>query len=125
MRRRWGPLVIHLAEVLPPAHPVTFPSADHLFLQTKSHLCSVFRDLGEGTLYSPRPSVFLFDTTSNKLSEDDTRLRMSDGERTALRVLLDLQWSACKKKYVEAGRPFGKGRGMDIWIQFDQRTTVN
>ncbi|HKL89266.1 MAG TPA: hypothetical protein VJ884_09690 [Salinibacter sp.] len=50
---------------------------------------------------------------------------MSNSERTALRVLIDLEWAEARNDYVTAGRPFGDGRGLDIWIEFDQQTTVN
>lgn len=51
---------------------------------------------------------------------------MSDSERTALRVLIDLEWTEARREYTDAGQPFGSnGRGLDIWIEFDQKTTVN
>jgi len=51
---------------------------------------------------------------------------MSDSERTALRVLIDLEWAEAQSGYADAGQPFGNnGRGLDIWIEFDQKTTVN
>jgi hypothetical protein len=50
---------------------------------------------------------------------------MTDSERTALRVLLDLERKARQRAYESAGRPFGSGRGLDLWIEFDQKTTVN
>ena len=52
-------------------------------------------------------------------------LTMTDSERTALRVLIDLEWTEARAAYREAGHPFGKGRGLDVWIEFDQQTTVN
>ncbi len=50
---------------------------------------------------------------------------MTDSERTALRVLIDLEWTEACRAYREAGQPFGSGRGLEIWIEFDQQTTVN
>jgi hypothetical protein len=50
---------------------------------------------------------------------------MSDSERTALRILIDLEWAQARDNYAAAGHPFGEGRGLDIWIEFDQQTTVN
>jgi len=50
---------------------------------------------------------------------------MSNAERTALRVLLDLEWAAARQDYRDAGMPFGRGRGLEIWIEYKQGTTVN
>ena len=51
---------------------------------------------------------------------------MSDSERAALRVLIDLEWNEARNSYVDAGQPFGNdGRGLDIWIEFSQSTTTN
>lgn len=50
---------------------------------------------------------------------------MTESERTALRVLIDLEWAETRNAYEEAGQPFGPGRGLDVWIEFDQQTTVN
>ena len=50
---------------------------------------------------------------------------MSDAERTALRVLLDLEWTAARRDYRDAGSPFGGRRGLELWIEYDQGTTVN
>lgn len=50
---------------------------------------------------------------------------MSDSERTALRILIDLEWAEARDDYAAAGQPFGNGRGLDVWIEFDQQTTVN
>lgn len=50
---------------------------------------------------------------------------MTDSERTALRVLIDLEWAEARTAYQEAGQPFGSGRGLEIWIEFDQKTTSN
>jgi hypothetical protein len=51
---------------------------------------------------------------------------MSDSERAALRVLIDLEWAEARSAYINAGQPFGGGgRGIDFWIEFDQKTTVN
>jgi len=50
---------------------------------------------------------------------------MTDSERTALRILIDLEWAEARSDYHDAGRPFGRGRGLEIWIEFDQQTTAN
>lgn len=50
---------------------------------------------------------------------------MSDAERTALRVFLDLEWRAQRRDYRDAGRPFGTDRGVELWIEFGRQTTVN
>jgi hypothetical protein len=50
---------------------------------------------------------------------------MTDSERTALRVLIDLEWADTRRDYRDAGQPFGEGRGLDIWVEFDQKTTAN
>ena len=50
---------------------------------------------------------------------------MTDSERTALRVLIDLKWAETRDQYQDAGQPFGQGRGLEIWIEFDQQTTIN
>ena len=50
---------------------------------------------------------------------------MTESERTALRVLIDLEWAENRDEYEKAGQPFGPDRGLDVWIEFDQQTTVN
>lgn len=50
---------------------------------------------------------------------------MSDAERTAVRVLLELEWMAVRQKYLEAGQPFGPERGLHLWNEFGQATTIN
>lgn len=50
---------------------------------------------------------------------------MTNSERTALRVLIDLERTELSNDYRDAGQPFGPDLGLDIWIEFDQRTTVN
>lgn len=50
---------------------------------------------------------------------------MSDAERTAVRVLLDLEWMAVRRAYREAGEPFGPDHGLHIWNEFSQATTIN
>jgi len=50
---------------------------------------------------------------------------MTESERTALRVLIDLEWTQARQAYRKAGQPFGKKRGLDVWIEFNQKTTVN
>jgi hypothetical protein len=50
---------------------------------------------------------------------------MTDSERTARKVLLDLELQLARKRYRRAGRPFGRGQGLSVWIVFDTCTTVN
>ena len=50
---------------------------------------------------------------------------MTDLERTALRLLLEIEWKKVRADYRAAGQPFGKGRGLDIWVEYEQLTTVN
>jgi hypothetical protein len=51
---------------------------------------------------------------------------MSHSERTALRVLIDLEWADARSQYADAGQPFGNdSRGLEIWIEFRQETTTN
>ena len=50
---------------------------------------------------------------------------MSDPERRTLRLLLKREWEKTREDYRAAGKPFGKGRGIDIWVEYGQLTTVN
>lgn len=50
---------------------------------------------------------------------------MTDAERRILRCFLEAEWEKTRAEYREAGTPFGSGRGLEIWIQFGQLTTVN
>jgi hypothetical protein len=50
---------------------------------------------------------------------------MPDDLREAYRVLLDLEWEKLQADYEEAGRPFGEGRGLDLWVHYGTNTTVN
>ena len=50
---------------------------------------------------------------------------MSDPERRALRLLLKREWEKTKEDYRAAGKPFGEGRGLDLWVKYGQLTTVN
>lgn len=46
--------------------------------------------------------------------------------RHALRRLLDRCWEEAKNDYRAAGAPFGPtDRGLELWIEYEQRTTVN
>jgi hypothetical protein len=50
---------------------------------------------------------------------------MTDLKRRALRLRLELKWWKAKRDYAAAGAPFGLGRGIDLWIEYGQGTTVN
>ena len=50
---------------------------------------------------------------------------MNDSKRKLLRRLLQAEWEKTKAAYREAGAPFGWGRGLDIWVEHGQLTTVN
>lgn len=56
---------------------------------------------------------------------NDAASLMSDSERTAVRVLFDLEWKARRRRYAAAGQPFGFGAGLTLWVEFNQQTTVN
>lgn len=53
------------------------------------------------------------------------RQDVTDLQRTALRLTLELEWLKVKEDYEAAGAPFGPGRGLDIWVEYEQLTTVN
>ena len=42
-----------------------------------------------------------------------------------LYLRLELAWLETKADYAAAGKPFGNGRGLDVWIKYGQLTTVN
>ena len=42
----------------------------------------------------------------------------------ALRLLLKLEWEEAKEDYRTAGEPFGE-KGLDLWVEYGQLTTVN
>jgi len=46
-------------------------------------------------------------------------------QREALRLTVELWWLEVREDYAAAGRPFGEDRGLDIWVEFGQLTTVN
>lgn len=50
---------------------------------------------------------------------------MTDRERAVLRLWLELEWEKTREDYRAAGKPFGEGRGLDIWVEYGQLTTVN
>ncbi len=52
-------------------------------------------------------------------------LSMTDPERKLLRRFLQAEWEKTKAAYREAGAPFGWGRGLDIWVEHGQLTTMN
>lgn len=51
--------------------------------------------------------------------------KMTSFQRAALRLKLELEWQRVKEDYAAAGKPFGEGRGLDIWVEYMQLTTVN
>ena len=50
---------------------------------------------------------------------------MTGPERERLRRFLHLEWQKTKAAYRRAGAPFGWGRGLDLWVEHGQLTTVN
>lgn len=50
---------------------------------------------------------------------------MTDLERLLLRHFLETHWEDVRAAYRAAGTPFGPGRGVEIWAEYEQRTTVN
>lgn len=50
---------------------------------------------------------------------------MTDRERKLLRHFLQREWEKTRAAYRSAGAPFGPDRGLELWIEFGQLTTVN
>ncbi len=50
---------------------------------------------------------------------------MTNLERKRLRRFLQAEWEKTKAAYREAGAPFRWRRGLDIWVEHGQLTTVN
>jgi len=50
---------------------------------------------------------------------------ISDLQRTALRLRLEIEWLKAKEAYEAAGTPFEEGRGLEVWVEYGQLTTVN
>lgn len=50
---------------------------------------------------------------------------MTELEREALRLKLEFEWLKIRDDYAVAGKPFGEGRGLEIWVEFGQLTTTN
>ena len=50
---------------------------------------------------------------------------MSPRQRAALRRRIEHEWQKAKEDYATAGKPFGDGRGLDLWVEYGQLTTVN
>jgi hypothetical protein len=50
---------------------------------------------------------------------------MTDLERTSLRLLLEIEWEKVRADYQAAGKPFGEGKGLDMWVEYGQLTTAN
>lgn len=66
---------------------------------------------------------------SHILTERSTMKRFPDPRlinRRDLRRLLDRCWREAWHDYHAAGAPFGlTERGLELWIEYEQRTTVN
>lgn len=82
---------------------------------------------------SDKPSK---DEEPNDLSQDETpdessRDRPSKFDKRRydpqdLRRLLEFCWQETRRDYRAAGDPFGRSqRGLELWIRYEQRTTVN
>lgn len=69
----------------------------------------------------------LFRAISSALSLPTSTLIyvMTDFERTAVRRNMEFQWLKARRDYRAVGCPFGEGRGLEVWIEFGQVTTVN
>jgi hypothetical protein len=50
---------------------------------------------------------------------------MTDLKRKTLRLRVELKWKPAKRDSVAAGTPFGNGRGINLWVEYGERTTVN
>lgn len=50
---------------------------------------------------------------------------MDTDARKRLRQRLWLAWRKARLDYVAAGQPFGPDRGLEVWIEYEQQTTVN
>lgn len=50
---------------------------------------------------------------------------MTELEREALRLKLEFEWLKTRDDYAAAGKPFGDGRGLEVWVEYGQLTTVN
>lgn len=50
---------------------------------------------------------------------------MKERERRVLHNIIESAWQDAKAAYQAAGAPFGTGRGLEIWIDYGQLTTVN
>lgn len=50
---------------------------------------------------------------------------MTDFKRSTLRLKLQMEWVKACRGYEEAGAPFGTGRGLEVWVEYGQLTTVN
>lgn len=50
---------------------------------------------------------------------------MTQLQREALRLKIELEWLKIRGDYEAAGKPFGDGKGLDVWVEYGQLTTVN
>ena len=49
---------------------------------------------------------------------------MTPTQRKVLRLILELERERARADYAAVGEPFGE-EGLDIWIEYEQLTTVN
>ena len=54
-----------------------------------------------------------------------TTSAMTDHRRAAIQLLIQADWMEPEADYAAAGKPFGEGRGLDLWLEFGLTTTVN
>lgn len=65
-------------------------------------------------------------TASTGTIDDPTpRSTMTHLERRFLRRFLEIEWEKTRADYYAAGAPFGPGRGLEIWVEYGQLTTLN
>lgn len=46
-------------------------------------------------------------------------------DRLLIKLRLELEWQDAREDYRTAGKPFGDGRGLEVWVEYGQWTTVN
>lgn len=76
------------------------------------------------SLIAPAPGYFLEEVLGARPLIDAIRT-MNDVKRTAVQVWIKLAWQRAREDYADAGEPFGEGRGLEIWIEYGELTTVN
>lgn len=50
---------------------------------------------------------------------------MDKVDRKTLRRFIQREWQHTVMDYRQAGAPFGHGRGLEIWIEYGELTTVD